>query len=242
MGEVSIIASESSEERLEAQRSLKSAEELRHAHAVSEGRLLKELTGIHVRTDLLEAVDELERLREDLGICRKATHDRTNLEAEWKQLRADTTAILASLKKGMKPEEADALRLTVTKKNRLHELANQKGGFTLGFDQARENLAAFEVDSREATEEFDRLGKLPNASGLQAALDECQADGDLEKARTTARESLRRLNDSSNVVLERLGLWSGALEELEKLPVPKIETVERFEGELVEIARVIRSR
>jgi chromosome segregation ATPase len=73
-----------------------------------------------------------------------------------------------------------------------------------------------------------------DASDLQAAVRRAQLQGDLDEQLLRAGGELQRIEEQAVVDLQRLPLWTGAIEDLEKLAVPVAETIEQYDSRMTE--------
>ena len=81
----------------------------------------------------------------------------------------------------------------------------------------------------------------PASEDLRRAVNRAQRVCEAEERHAQAEVELARLQSQAEIDLQRLGLWSGPLETLEKLPLPAAETIDRFEAEFAELDAEIRT-
>src|SRR5690606_33919856 len=87
------------------------------------------------------------------------------------------------------------------------------------------------------------LRKLPphrDTRDLQRTIRRVQKYGDLDEQLVSQRSELERLQEQARVDLAKLPLFSGTLDELETLKIPREDTIERFENELADADERLR--
>ena len=125
---------------------------------------------------------------------------------------------------------------------RIQELAAQHQTLVTQELAAKTNGEEIEPE-REAIQV--RLAELPppvDPSALEQVVQQARRPGDLDLQIDEAQRRLRQSQEQAEIDLRRLGLWSGALSDIESLAVPSPETVTRYEEEFAEaLAEIERS-
>jgi uncharacterized protein YhaN len=197
--------------------------------------LEREIAAITVPEPVLANDDVIEELQQRLGAHRKALHDRkTRLEPQRVQFLADAKNMLRDLRPTLTLDAVDQLRLPAPARVRIQELANQYQGLATRAKTAAQTVITTTDRVEETSEALDKLEQSRDGEALRHAIADAQRHGDIEQQLDRARRELRELEDQCAVELNRLPLWSGTLEELERLPVPTDETIERFRAKLDE--------
>ncbi|NQT12925.1 MAG: hypothetical protein HQ582_09255, partial [Planctomycetes bacterium] len=76
------------------------------------------------------------------------------------------------------------------------------------------------------------LDAVADTTQLRQIVRRIRQQGDVEQARSGTVDALEKIEQESGVRLAQLGLWSGSLDELERLSVPSDETVDRFDQQI----------
>jgi len=194
------------------------------------------IDGLHVPPLLLEHAGAIQQLKEDLGIHRKAMKDRTGLVAKCQQIDDEVQQIVADLGPESQPSDPSAVRIGRAQRRRIQELGNRHAGLSGERETAhsaqqhlQQQLAAVQRQIQSITEERD-------ASELRRVIRRAQQHPDLEARLERARRQLDAGRQQLQISLQRLPRWSGTLAELEALPVPCAETIDRFENALAQAA------
>ena len=189
---------------------------------------------------LLDRADEIHALPESLGSFRKAQRDLPGLRLKHEQLRAAAAARLRDIRPGLSLDQVDTLRLSTTQQVAIRDMAGRYEALRQSGRQAREEI---DKTQQQLDEEQRRLAALPpegDAAALKDAVRRAQGQGDLEATLAAAAAEAGRLQKQAQTMLRRLPFWSGTLDELERLAVPSLETVGRFETELAEAEQEMR--
>lgn len=234
LGKVTILRADFADERRRAVSQLEMAQ--KGWQVANEGieRMDRQLQPFHLPETLLAHAAEIRELPDPLGSHRKAQRDLPGLLAQRKQLEEDAAAILGEFRPGMSVAMVDQLRLTTAQKNAVRDLGSCYEALIRGRDQVCEEYEDAGRQLAEERQQQTRLETPRDASSLKIGVHLAQRQGDLDAQLSNARSELRRSQEQAAADLNRLPLWSGALESLESLPVPSSETVDRHERELAE--------
>ncbi len=205
--------------------------------------LQTELASINVSDELLARADAIESLRDRFGGYRKALEDRPGLETERALAEADVEAILKRLSRPPERSEIEVLRLPADKTVRIQNLGNQREGLLERFgaarrdcDRLRREIQRLESELRDTTVPTD-VGALVRSVRL------VQNEGDVEAVQGKLDAELHALRQEALLKLPHLSPWAGGLDDVEKLAVPSLATIDQFDQQLREAAaRVSRQR
>lgn len=194
-----------------------------------------------VSSDILDHADAIEEVFQEVGSNRKAAKDRPGLVAEREHAEREAEKILLELGGNAQLANADRLRLSPDKRARIQELGAQYQA--LVEKQRTAQQARDEIDDQIEQLERESLDRLtpPDASALRQTIRRAQKQGDVDRELAQKENTLRGANEQLAKDLERLPQWSGTLEQLETLPVPPSETIDRYDGELEQLATEVKS-
>ena len=228
LGPVVSLPADFSARRREAQEGLRAAREAR-ARAESElAELREEAAGLAVPRDLLDRAESIETLHQGVRKHEGDQTDRNRLVVERNELRARAEELLEEIRPGLTLEEAEGLRPALERWMRIQELTQRRQEVDAAAKQARRDVQQAE---RKLVATRDGLAALPeprDPSALRRRAESARRAGDLDRSLHEAREALRRDEEQLRIDLARLGLWTGTPDELEALPIPPAETLERF--------------
>jgi uncharacterized protein YhaN len=241
LGEVVLLPADFAERRRQAETRLTVAENRARAAGDEVQRIDRQLARLDIPERLLALADTIRQLPEALGSYRKAQRDLPSLHSAASQQEAEAAATLRRLRPDLPPAEVDRLRLTRAQERAIGDLGLRRGALTQKLDKARQEVEESDGQLRSAEEQLAGLEEPRDTTTLADALQRIQKQGDLDQKRAAAASEWKQVEQQSAVELARLGQWSGTLDELEKLAVPSLESLQRFEDELAEMDQELRS-
>jgi len=181
------------------------------------------------RNELLIHGDQIKALFKRLGAQQEASADRVGLCARIAALRSEAQSAHANNDSAgeMEPGRQPRLRKLISQQQLLEEQLASSSSASLS---ATSKLARL-------TEQLDGLGELPHDATLRAAVHAVKAEGDLPRQQTEAAARVTRCRATAAEQLARLGLWTGSLDDVQGLPCPTHETVDRFDGRWLQLQR-----
>ncbi|MCU0979984.1 MAG: AAA family ATPase [Pirellulaceae bacterium] len=229
------------EKRRDTLLALENAKRVLHDAATTLSQIDASLQGLLVSDAVLDSAPLIQQLTEELGAYRKAAKDRPGLVAQRDAAEQESLAILKELDRDIGLDQAHALQLSRAQRARIRHLSDQRQSLLAGVEIAERRRADLERDIEACTARLRSLDAPPPIADLQRALRRARRAGDLDERRMRAGTELARLESQAEIELRRMGLWSGPLETLERLPLPALETVDRGEAELAELDGELRS-
>jgi uncharacterized protein YhaN len=203
-------------------------------------RISQAITAQTVPTGLLEHRSTITGLHATLGGYRKAAKDRPTLAAELESKEQQTRAILQELGREPELDQAERFRLTRVQRQRIQALAGDCKALM-------EKQSSAEQTARKLQDQLERLerqwAELPadqDPAELQRAIRRARKHGDIDQQLAETRAAVRQLVKRAEIDLNKLRLFHGTLEQLETLPVPALETVDRFESGLSDAERAVQ--
>lgn len=232
---VVILPPEFSERRREFIQKFNAAQEEKRRTEPNLERLRYEVKELVIPEPLLDQAETITRVHERLGSHRKAALDRGKLLGSLQQLKADARAILSELRPDQTIEQAEELRPRVAQRTRIQEFGAQYQPLLKDLERAKKDAQETEKELSESLEEIEALESSKDPSRLKRSVARVLKQGDLEAGRGQLLLQIKAVEDQVRVDLKKLGLWSGALEELERLSIPSSETIDRFESMFQEL-------
>lgn len=199
--------------------------------------LRPELEDLQVQRELVLQAAAVGHAYERLDSYRQAVRDLPKVRMQQSQAEAEARRLLEQVNPGLALTDAYTLNLTVAQTTRIRTLAKAE---PVLLERLRNATARAEAAAQEVIETEQLLQQAPSpadASELRRSVERLRKHGDLDAAQEEAARLLTMAEDQAAVELERLGLWTGSLDELECLPVPSSTTIDVFESELSNIVR-----
>jgi uncharacterized protein YhaN len=240
VSEAVLLPTDFSERRIHAQNAGRNAREILAQAGEAIARLKLELEPLNVNTLLLAREDEIEKLHLELGVNEKARNDlERKLAPELARLRDEAERTLHHLRPHWSIDQAEELRLPPGQKQRLVELDRRGQSCRDAVNHAAATLDHVERQREQTAAEHARTGATADTALLEAVLKRVRKSGDGEVMLRECEARTEILLQSIRSGIARLGCWSGAMEDLEVLPLPSLESIEQFRIDLGEAARCV---
>jgi chromosome segregation ATPase len=127
---------------------------------------------------------------------------------------------------GLNAAETEAWSL---QKARARELSVEQTKLSTTLAQVETRAEQIARERRRVDAALQESAPAADETGLSEALEEAQRHGNLTADLTRARDELAELDREIQLSLQRLAGWSGSLAELETMPLPSLDTIDRFE-------------
>lgn len=237
LGDAIVLPEGFPDQRRQTQEDLRNARELRDRAAAELAELREEAAALTVAEPVLAQAETIERLHQQVGRYVKDTADRSRLQGQSGELRARAESLLEEFRPGMTLEEAEALRPAGSRRLRIQELSLQREALVNDLKQKERAAEEAEEALATATEALAALPAPRDPAPLRRAAEAARRAGKLDADLAEAASALAREEEQLRIGLGRLGLWTGSPEELEALPVPPPETLERFARDFAALAQ-----
>jgi len=192
----------------------------------------RQLQQVDIPLGLLQHRTWIDQLQADLGSYQKAAKDLPHLVSERDAASRRAAALRAELGAPWRLDDAESCRLTKVQRSRIRELASECKALAEREKSGKEAVESLEDTVRRSQQRLEQMAPTRDASDLERTLRRVQKLGDLDGQQLAARAELDRVRAQAEVDLASLPLFAGGWNELEMLPVPAAETLERFESQL----------
>ncbi len=238
--DVPLLPDDFAERRYKTVVGLKTAED-----AVQNGqKALEEIEAAIAELDvsdaLLNQAQLISALQEEWGANRKGMADRPGLVAKRDTLNENAEETLRELGRNISLDNAEDLRLSGLERARIQELSSQWQALSVKLETANRQTATLNIKIDDAKRQLAEFQAVPDTAGLKEVVRRVRRAGDVAERLNEAKADVERLSRQADLDLRKLGLWSGSLEELEALPTPARETIERWETQLGDLDNAIK--
>ena len=241
MGEVVVLSQEFSTQRREYLPKLTAAKEEEKRLCRDLEQLQPELDALTVPQELIDHSDTMLDLHQRLGSHRTAAFDLNKLEANEQQLIEDASALAAELWPNKSREQALQSRPSVAARARISELGALQQALQAHIERARGDTRKLTKELADANSELGALGLPRDPSEPRRAVANAQKYGSIEEMARQASAELALAEEKAQIELQRLGLWQGTLEEVERLHTPSYETIQSFEAQFDQMHAEIKN-
>ena len=221
-----------SNERIQAQQKLENAKREQRQAEEEIHRLEQARAQIKVPESLLRHRTAITQLHADLGSYVKAAKDRPGLVARRQRAEQEVERLLKELGRPPQLDEVDSLRLPRERRRRILALAEECQAKVGRQAAAKKAVRQIEHQLEQLSQQIAELSEVPDTSELERALRRARNLGDLDGRCRQCEEKLHQLHEQATAEVARLTLFEGSLTELARLPIPSLETIDRFEGKL----------
>jgi len=189
-----------------------------------------EIKKIRPANPLVYAQADIIELFQRSGSYKKAALDLPRRRADEYRLTEEAQAILNHLSPGRGIDTAESFRLSDAKIAKLRKLSREFDPLNERETAARKTLSDLSIELTAARESLASIPEEKNMEALEEKIDAVKRQGDLARQLDTGRKALENRRSQAELELQRLGLWTGTLHDLEKLPLPEPATLTRFES------------
>ena len=239
LGDVPTLPADFAENRRDTISRLETARQAEQDAVAEIARLDGLIAALVVPEGLVLRATEIEAAYKELGVYRKAQADLPGLIAKREHLEHEAAALLHELRPDLTLADAAQLKLARRQQVEIQNLGNRKEALEKQLVQARNEIA----DSRQRlAETYDQLAQLPpscDPAPLAGAIRMARSQGNLSQQAAALRAEITALTKQAAIDLQKLGLWRGSLESLEKLALPVAETIARFDRSFADVQAVI---
>lgn len=195
-------------------------------------KIENEIAGLPSTEAVLENAELIEAFHQQLGGQHKASAERIKLETRRTSLLGECREILRSLSNELTLEEAEKLRIKKDQVAAIRRLSSEYEQITTRIQSAREELPGLNEEI-ELLEEKRRELPAPldpeTLDALKTSLAEASEYGPLEKQNRQSLAELEARKSALENRVQHIGLEGKNAKDLEKLPVPSMETIQLFE-------------
>jgi uncharacterized protein YhaN len=193
-----------------------------------------ELSELQISKGLLESSTLIEEIHRELGSQHKAAGDCIKLETRMSVLHGEAGEILRNLRDDLTLDHAEKLRIKKSEAARIQDLGIRFERFVTRIHTAREAIPNLIHRIDGIDRKLGELGTPRQIEPLKHALSLAEEYGALEKHCGREQSEIRSALMTLEMALGKQTLWSGTVEQLERLPVPSMETIDLFEDQTAE--------
>jgi uncharacterized protein YhaN len=235
MGEVRILPSDFSEKRRKAYEKLTSTKETLNREEERLKQIDGKIASLSVPEALLQQEENINAIHEKLGSHRKALTDMPGLEREKDILSEESKAIIDDTFPGHSIKDIKELSLSAARRVRVQELGNKYQALIDNQKRWSKDVRSLDEKLAAKNKELNNLAAPRNAGKLRRAVTAAQKHGDPDSELKKAVSDLQNDKTQTEINLKKLELWTGTLEELESLPIPSDDTIDRFDKSFTDL-------
>ncbi|MDR3555676.1 MAG: AAA family ATPase [Syntrophobacteraceae bacterium] len=196
--------------------------------------LRTEFNGLKSPSAVLDFSQEISELYLRLGSHRKAQENRPKLTVKRKAYEDQARELLGELRRDFPFERVEELRLRADEEIVIRNLGAKREKYTTNLENALEKTRELTVEIGAISERLAAIPVPGDTGRLQTAIEEARSCGRIEEELSQIEVHFLRAEEQANIDLAGLELWTGSLEELERLKTPDMETIEEFAARMRE--------
>ena len=236
LGEVVAVDDEFGTTRRRHLEQLRTAQETRERSAHEVEQLKDAMGRITIPEGILDQGETISDIHQRLGSHRKGLQDLVRLQGNLQQLNLDIEILVSEINPGAAVKDCLGLRPNAALRARVQDLGGQYQALLDALNRSSKDIRKLEGYFQKAVEELRLLDGPKSIDALKAAASRARKRGDLTLSLEEARKNLDAEKEQISLDLGRLPLWSREIGELEAIPLPSPETIDRFESDFYEIA------
>ena len=189
---------------------------------------------LSIDDQLLARAARVQQLVSDLGKYDQACRDRPGLDSKRQAVREAIEERLSDLGRSPDLANCEGLRLTETQRQRIRQLADERGKRVSDAQHRRQSLEKLRADQLRLEKQLESLPAASDVGELKRAVERIEKEGDLRRKLAAQRRKVDECRQRAETKLAQLALFSGTLEEFERLVVPSNAAVQRAEREFAD--------
>ena len=239
LGEIPTLSNNFTVQRIQALKTVKDSQHQIDTLKIEQEQLTVKKSHIHLDKILLEMATPLESLQQKVSSYSKNQYElsqnkqqQQSLETENKKLLLFLSPELAQVSKSENEASLEQYLLPFfNKRQRLRALAEQQTSLQTALNHAQQQQQKAKSNLHSAQQALQQLPKLYDTKALRYSIKRAREQGDLEQKRHALMSRYEKQCADCKRDIQRLGLHCEDLNTLDVLPIPSIETVERFKKE-----------
>lgn len=233
--EVVLLPDAAKSKRLQAHSNLlTAAAQVEHSSQLIQD-LQQQLQDINISYELISRKDTIENLLQQLGSHSKAARDLPGVRTECRSNEQEAQQLLQRIYPNYTLVDLAKLAITEQQREKIKILADNYPSLHEKQVIIDERLSKLIQQQLQLQQEFNDLPDIPDISELKAVLNKSIKQGDLEQELAKDSKEINILTLQAEIELKQLGLWTGSLEELELITLPKLERIDLFERRFREL-------
>jgi uncharacterized protein YhaN len=196
--------------------------------------LRTEFNGLKSPSSVLEFSQEISELYLRLGSHRKAQENRPKLTVKRKAYEDQARELLGEVRRDFPFERVEELRLRADEEIVIRNLGAKREKYTVNLENALEKTRELTVEIGAISERLSAIPVPGDTGRLQTAIEEARSCGRIEEELSQIEVHFLRAEEQANIDLSGLELFTGSLEELERLKTPDMETIDEFAARMRE--------
>ena len=228
LGVVTPLPEDFTERRHKVQQELEVAIRDREIAEKTIKRIDEELSGISVPRELIEQGDTINRLYLDLGNYGDGQKNLSELKHTKLEHETKAIAILEDLPISKSIDEIINMRPNRTLRDKIQTLVREFGKHGESLKNFRDNRDTYKTELERIDKELHKLSEHGEIDTIDEKVEQIRQQGNIEAQLKKQQRTADAKKEKIETEIQRLGLWSGSIEQLNILPLPLSETIDKY--------------
>jgi uncharacterized protein YhaN len=202
---------------------------------------LEKAATVDLPTSVLERASAIALLGKKLGAYDQAQDDRPVQDAKRRQHINNVCERLKSIQPGLAIEKADSLRPLLALDRTVQQFASQYEKLATEDWQTQRDFERKKERLDRLQEELSKIFEQRDPKQLSVAIREAQRAGEVDDQIQEQTDKCEEIKSKCGLQLERLDLWKGSAEKLDRVPLPTEESVKHYEREFDKITKDLQT-
>jgi uncharacterized protein YhaN len=187
---------------------------------------------LSVRREILEQAETIEVLHQRLGARQQAQKDRPSLHEGMISCKTEAATLLNQVVPGLDITEVDEIRSLFGKRLEILKLGNKYAGLKERLQQAEKQSKRLETELKNTKRDLEAMPPRRDIALLAVAVAGARKAGDLDSLLQTLELEIKNQYSTAEAEVTQLVPWKGQVEDILSLPLPSVETVNKFADDI----------
>ena len=213
--------------------------ELSDAESLKES-LAAKIADCAVRQELLDQAETVEALHQRLGTRLQAKKDKPGVHDQMIRYRTKAATLLNQVVPGLEISRINEIKPFIDKRQDILKLGNQYAGLKRSLKQAEKQVKELSGLFMKAKVDLEALPAYIEMSGLASAVKSAQKAGDIDQHIRELDLEIKNQRSSAETEAKQLVPWEGRIDDLLSLPIPSLDTVNKFADDIRDASDGVR--
>lgn len=212
---------------------------LRDAESLKESLAIK-VADCAVRQELLDQAETVEALHQRLGTQLQAKKDRPSVHDQMIRSRTKAATLLNQVVPGLDISSINEITPFIDKRQDILKLGNQYAGLKRSLKQAEKQVKDLADLLKKAKIDLGALPAYIEISEVASAVKSARKAGDIDQHIRDLDLEITNYRTSAETEAKQLVPWDGQIRDLLSLPIPSLDTVNKFADDIRDASDTVR--
>ncbi len=203
--------------------------------------LEEKIANCTVRQELLNQAETVEALHQRLGTRLQAKKDKPGVHDQMIRYRTKAATLLNQVVPGLEISRINKIKPFIDKRQDILKFGNQYAGLKRSLKQAEKQVKELSDLLKRAKIDLEALPAYIEMSGLASAVRRVQKAGDIDQHIRGLDLEIKNHRASAETEAKQLVPWEGQIDDLLSLPIPSLDTVNKFADDIRGASDTVRN-